>query len=49
MQSDLQMTARTSDVALSQQRVLRNTYLLLALSLIPTAIGAWLGPRMLRW
>ena len=30
-------------VALQQQRVLRNTYLLLALSLIPTGIGALLG------
>lgn len=26
-----------------RQRVLRNTYLLLALSLLPTALGAWLG------
>lgn len=43
MQPDLQMTARTSDFALSQQRVLRNTYLLLALSLIPTVIGAFIG------
>lgn len=30
-------------VALQQQKVLRNTYLLLALSLIPTAIGALIG------
>ena len=30
-------------VALQQQRVLRNTYLLLALSLIPTGIGALVG------
>lgn len=30
-------------VALQQQKVLRNTYLLLALSLIPTAIGAFIG------
>lgn len=46
MQPDLQMTARTSDVALSQQRVLRNTYLLLALSLIPTVIGAFIGVNL---
>jgi modulator of FtsH protease len=32
-----------SDVALRQQKTLRNTYLLLALSLIPTAIGAFIG------
>lgn len=30
----------------SQQKVLRNTYLLLALSLIPTAVGAFIGINM---
>ncbi len=30
-------------LAVDRQRVLRNTYLLLALSLIPTVLGAWLG------
>src|SRR5574337_2080619 len=37
---------RTAGYALSQQernRVLRNTYWLLALSLLPTVLGAWLG------
>ena len=29
--------------AAQQQRVLRNTYALLALSMIPTVLGAWLG------
>lgn len=29
-----------------QQRVLRNTYALLALSLVPTVIGAWIGVQM---
>ena len=33
---------RTASVA-SRNRVLRNTYWLLALSLLPTALGAWLG------
>jgi modulator of FtsH protease len=33
-------------IALEQQRVLRNTYLLLALSLIPTAIGAAVGTNL---
>ena len=33
-------------LAASQNRVLRNTYLLLALSLIPTVIGATLGVQM---
>ncbi|ALV06601.1 Bax inhibitor-1/YccA family protein [Roseateles depolymerans] len=30
-------------LAVDRQRVLRNTYLLLALSLVPTVLGAWLG------
>ncbi len=32
-------------VALEQQRVLRNTYLLLALTMVPTVIGAMIGIR----
>jgi FtsH-binding integral membrane protein len=35
-------TASTTP-ALTQNRVLRNTYLLLALSMVPTILGAWLG------
>jgi FtsH-binding integral membrane protein len=35
-------TASTTSV-LAQNRVLRNTYLLLALSMVPTILGAWLG------
>jgi modulator of FtsH protease len=35
-----------SDRALAQNRVLRNTYLLLAISLIPTAIGAVIGTNL---
>lgn len=38
--------AGTGGIALQQQRVLRNTYLLLALSLIPTAIGAAVGTNL---
>jgi len=34
------------EVSLGQNRVLRNTYLLLALSLIPTAIGAVIGTNI---
>jgi modulator of FtsH protease len=30
----------------SRNRVLRNTYLLLALSMVPTVLGAWLGVQM---
>ena len=36
----------TQDIALQQRKVLRNTYLLLALSLIPTAIGAAIGTNI---
>ena len=35
-----------NEVALQQQQVLRNTYLLLALSLIPTGIGALIGVNL---
>ena len=35
--------AGARDIALQQQRVLRNTYLLLALTMIPTVIGAYIG------
>ena len=38
--------AASTQVALAQNRVLRNTYLLLGLSLIPTVLGAWLGVSM---
>jgi modulator of FtsH protease len=34
------------EVALEQRRVLRNTYLLLAITLIPTAIGAVIGTNL---
>jgi modulator of FtsH protease len=34
------------EIAVQEQRVLRNTYLLLAVSLIPTAIGAAFGTNM---
>ena len=32
-----------ADFAAQRNRVLRNTYWLLALSLVPTVLGAWLG------
>jgi modulator of FtsH protease len=35
-----------SDVALQRNRVLRNTYMLLALTMVPTVIGALLGVQM---
>jgi modulator of FtsH protease len=45
-QNSYQTPVAVNEVALQQQRVLRNTYLLLALSLIPTGIGALLGINM---
>ncbi|MBI2296664.1 MAG: Bax inhibitor-1/YccA family protein [Betaproteobacteria bacterium] len=33
----------TREIALEQQRVLRNTYLLLALTMVPTVAGAFIG------
>ena len=36
-------SAPVAGVAESQNRVLRNTYWLLALSMLPTIAGAWLG------
>ena len=47
MQPQFQMTGQaTQELALQQNRVLRNTYLLLALSMLPTIAGAFLGVRM---
>jgi modulator of FtsH protease len=36
-------SAGTSDIAAQQNKVLRNTYLLLALTMVPTVIGAYVG------
>lgn len=42
--SNLQQTyGSTYDITSTRHRVLRNTYWLLALSMIPTVLGAWLG------
>ena len=47
MQSQFQMTGQaTQNLALQQNKVLRNTYLLLALSMVPTVAGALLGVQM---
>jgi modulator of FtsH protease len=51
MQPELQpvpagIPSATQERALAQHRVLRNTYLLLAVSLIPTAIGAAIGTNL---
>ena len=47
MQPQFQMTGQaTRELSLQQNRVLRNTYLLLALSMLPTVVGAFVGVRM---
>jgi len=43
MQPELRMTSQTTELALSANKVLRNTYMLLGLSMIPTVIGAVIG------
>ena len=53
MQPDLQTgttySAGTTDIAAGQNKVLRNTYLLLAISLIPTVIGAAVGTNFVNF
>ena len=47
MQTDFQMTGQASqELALRQNRVLRNTYMLLGLSMVPTVLGALVGIQM---
>jgi modulator of FtsH protease len=44
MQPNVPLASQTiNDFTATQNRVLRNTYALLALSLVPTIFGAWLG------
>ncbi|HSH87093.1 MAG TPA: Bax inhibitor-1 family protein [Methylophilus sp.] len=44
--SDMQVLGREGKVSDTQNRVLRNTYALLGLSMIPTVIGAYIGLQM---
>jgi modulator of FtsH protease len=48
MEQNLNTTfgAGTVESAVSRNRVLRNTYWLLALSMLPTVLGAWIGVQM---
>ena len=46
MFDDVQVISRGSNVADIQNKVLRNTYALLGLSMVPTIIGAFLGLQM---
>lgn len=46
MQSDYQVANSTQTLALGAHKVLRNTYMLLGLTMVPTVIGAVLGMSM---
>jgi FtsH-binding integral membrane protein len=46
MQPDIQYGAQSGALSGAQNKVLRNTYLLLAITLIPTAIGAVVGTNL---
>ena len=47
MQPQFQMTGQASgELAVQQNRVLRNTFMLLALTMIPTVLGALVGVQM---
>src|SRR5262245_46918365 len=47
METNLQQIYTSTDQALAvRHRVLRNTYWLLALSMIPTILGAWFGVQI---
>lgn len=43
LQNVLSGNASAGSLSIERQRVLRNTYWLLALSLVPTVLGAWVG------
>jgi modulator of FtsH protease len=43
MQPEFQYGAAPGELTLAQNKVLRNTYLLLALTMVPTVIGAFVG------
>jgi FtsH-binding integral membrane protein len=46
MQYQTQSVAQTTTLATAQNKVLRNTYMMLALTMIPTVIGALIGTSM---
>ncbi len=46
MEPNIPMATGSTTLGLSQNRVLRNTYLLLAISLVPTVIGAMVGVNL---
>jgi len=45
-QPQLQLPVQTGELSVAQNRVLRNTYLMLSLTMIPTVIGAMIGMNL---
>lgn len=46
MQPQLRIPAQAGELSVTQNRVLRNTYLMLSLTMIPTVIGAMIGMQL---
>ena len=46
MQPELRIATESADLSLTTHKVLRNTYMMLALTMIPTVIGAFVGMSM---
>jgi FtsH-binding integral membrane protein len=46
MQPEIRMTSQSAQLSLSTHKVLRNTYMMLALTMIPTVLGAMVGVNM---
>ena len=46
MQPELRIPAQAGELSVTQNRVLRNTYLMLSLTMIPTLIGALIGMQL---
>lgn len=44
-QTPMMAQGASQTLALAQNRVLRNTYMLLAISMVPTVLGAWIGVK----
>ena len=44
-QTPMMAQGASQTLALTQNRVLRNTYMLLAISMVPTVLGAWIGVK----
>lgn len=46
MSDDIQVLGREGSAVIAENKVLRNTYAMLGMTMIPTVLGAWLGINM---